>query len=131
MAYTISTECHLSQLHQYFKQFITNGSLTIPAYNTNPWPIGNSVYINGAWQTQPRDEATTSICRYEPSPITKEVTLTDGSLVRYKGIAYLPLSTPDIEYQSLITIIDKNGNLVVESKTLYFYRGEMNCTLYI
>jgi hypothetical protein len=96
-----------------------------------PGPVGNSVYINGAWQTQPRDEGVNQICRYEPSAIAKEITLTDGSLVRYKGIAYLPLTSPDIEFQSLIKIVDKNGNLVVESKTLYFYRGEMNCTLYI
>lgn len=65
-------------------------------------------------------------CRYEPSPITRELQLTDGSSVKYKGIVYLPLTAPDIPTGLLVEIVG-----VVKMQTLYFYRGQLHCMLYL
>ena len=97
---------------------------------TIPGKAGESILQDGIWQTQPPTPSVDQACRYEPSPIAREITLADGSLVRYKGVVYLPLSTPDIENQVLVKVT-KLAVVVVEAKTIYFYRGQMNCTLYL
>lgn len=91
---------------------------------------GNSMYTNGTWLANAPGSDAEQACRYEPSQIVKKVQVSDGEFLEYKGIVFLPLTSPDI--QEGVTIkITENGKLIVETKSRYFYRGQMNCTLYV
>lgn len=90
---------------------------------------GNSqdaLFEDGIWIIPNPEADTEQPCRYEPATLNRELSLADGVTVKYKGIVYLPLSTPDIAEGLLVEITD-----VITTKTLYFYRGQMNCTLYL
>lgn len=83
-------------------------------------------FEGGIWIIPTPGPITEQACRYEPSTLNREVALVDGASVKYKGICYLPLSTPDIEIGVLIEIVD-----VIKTKSLYFQRNQMNCMLYL
>jgi hypothetical protein len=86
----------------------------------------DATYDNGVWNIPEPGFETQQACRYEPSTLNRELTLTDGVSVKYKGIVYLPLSSPNIDEGISFEIIG-----VVTAKTLYFIRNEMNCMLYV
>ncbi len=92
-----------------------------------PGSVDETYRENGIWKPGASGSDIQQACRYEPSAITKKLAVADGTVIEYKGIVYLPKSTPDIENGSFIEI----PGVLEKSKALYFYRGQMNCTLYI
>lgn len=86
----------------------------------------NALFQNGKWEIPQPGPDTEQACRYEPSKLNREVEITDGVTLKYTGILYLPLSSPDIEAGVLVEI---KG--VITAKALFFYRGQLNCTCYL
>lgn len=70
--------------------------------------------------------------RYEPTTLNRELYAIDGQDVKLKGIFYSPLNTPDVDISSTISIVNKLGkSILVNSKVLFFERGELGCRLYV
>lgn len=86
----------------------------------------DATYQDGVYTIPAAGPDVQQICRYEPSTLNRELPLADGTSVKYKGIVYLPIDSPDIDNGVLIEIVG-----VIKAKTLYFIRNEMNCTLYV
>lgn len=92
----------------------------------NPQP-GDALLQNGIWTTPAPGTPVEQACRYEPSQITRQIKVADGLVITYKGIVFLPLSSPEIQSGVSVNIV----GVVEGAKTLYFYRGQLNCSLYI
>lgn len=63
-------------------------------------------------------------CRYEPLTRIKEVSTSDGNIVYSRGTVLMPLSAIDIPQGTMIEIPG-----VIRTPVLYFYRGQLNCTM--
>lgn len=64
-------------------------------------------------------------CRAEPNG-NRMVVLADGSMIQVAFIVYLPLTAPDIPADTLVSI--SNG---AKGKVKQFYRGQLNCRLWL
>lgn len=69
--------------------------------------------------------------RYEPSTLNREVQLTDGTIAKVKGIFYMPLSEANVPSGVVITVTDKDGNIILKTNVLFFTRGQLNCRVYL
>jgi hypothetical protein len=81
---------------------------------------------NGNW-VQPAIEPTTisQACRAEPNG-NSFITLMDGSKYSYAFVVYMPLSAPDIPSDATVTITG-----VITATVKQFYRGQLNCRLWL
>lgn len=66
-------------------------------------------------------------CRYEPSTLNRELPVSDGVTIKYKGIIYMPLTAPNIENGSIVSI----SGVLDKEKALFFNRGQLDCRLYV
>lgn len=89
---------------------------------------------NGNW-IQSIDEPTMiSICRDEPNSKGSVINGVDGKSFVYSSIIYLPLSSPDFEVGTEITICKENSiisNIRIKMPIVQFSKGQMNKRIWV
>jgi len=86
---------------------------------------------NGNWIT-PEDggEPESYPCRMEPRSTAGFVTGVDGTQLTYSSIVYMPLSVPDIQVMTRVSIF--KGELLVGVGTVkQFSRGQLNARVWL
>lgn len=93
---------------------------------------GNSTQDdNGNWMV-PTNEITMNNlpCRAEPNS-NSFITLADGSKYSFAFKVYMPIPDDDIPVGADILITDANAQVVATGKVKQFFRGQLNCRLWL
>lgn len=70
-------------------------------------------------------------CRDEAGAPGQFTTTTDGQQISFSWIVYLPKTAPDIAYGKTVRVTDGNGNVRAYGTVKRFYRGQLNCRLWL
>lgn len=81
---------------------------------------------DGTWSTTEPTPPVNQSCRYEAAGRQNQIKGADGEIYTYTGIVYMPLSAPDIANTIEVTVTGR-----ITAKVIYFYRGQLNCTMYL
>lgn len=89
---------------------------------------------NGNWIQSIDEPVMISVCRDEPNNKANVINGSDGKSFIYSSIIYLPLSSPDFEVGTEITICDENSissNVRVKMPVVQFLKGQMNKRIWV
>lgn len=86
-----------------------------------------STYENGEFVTGQPTAEVAQMCRYEPSTLNRAQPMEDGSVLRLKGICYMPATAPDVSTGVWVEI----PGVLPKTKVLFFSRGALDCKVYL
>lgn len=70
-------------------------------------------------------------CRDEAGSPGQFTTTADGQKVEFSWIVYAPKDSPDIPYGKTVKVEDEAGNIRALGTVKRFYRGQLNCRLWL
>lgn len=101
-------------------------TLEIGIVSTTPTRDENGDYTEGQMQWQ-----TVGKCRDEAASRGDFTTTTDGQRVSFSWMVYAPPGTPEIAYEKTVRVTDQHGNIRAAGTVKRFYRGQMNCRIWL
>lgn len=108
------------------------GVVQYPDTATIPGKAADSVLQDdGTYLTSDPGADTQQKGRYEPSTLNREVPLKDGSMSKLKGIFYMPIDAEDVDDGVNFKIVNRLGDIVLQTQVLFFTRGQLNCRVYL
>lgn len=87
--------------------------------------------VGGVWVAGDQPSDITQLGRYEPSTLNRTQALKDGSEVKLKGVFYTNLTCPDVDEGMDITVTNRVEEIVLQTKVLFFSRGQLGCRIFL
>ncbi|GAA4338486.1 hypothetical protein GCM10023149_48480 [Mucilaginibacter gynuensis] len=85
---------------------------------------------DGNWIPGTAGESVELGCRYEPNGAGRSINGTDGTVVIYNGIVYLPSRSDAIPFGITVEVFEGDEK-IASGSVLRFSKGQMNCRLWV